>query len=255
MTLGFILLRHVKDQNTERYWKLSYERIRQFYPSEKIVIIDDSSDYKFIDVHFQKNLHNVTIIRSMWAGRGELLPYVYYHWYKWFDTAVILHDSVFLNKHIDFDNVLLNDQGFLFLWEFKLKQDSTFMKHHVNEVALLTQSATTNIDEVLRFHQDKDTWKGCFGAMSIVTHRFLSKVNRLYKFEQFLNAISNRYDRMSFERIIACLFEYTRIHYKLPTPEKISLLGNIFSYCKWGLAFDAAIENKTLPIIKAWTGR
>ena len=60
---------------------------------------------------------------------------------------------------------------------------------------------------------------------------------------------------MSFERIIACLFEYTRTHYKLPTPEKISLLGNIFSYCKWGLAFENAIKNTNLPIIKAWTGR
>ena len=42
MTLGFIVLRHVTSLDTDRYWKLCYERIRQYYPENEIIIIDDN---------------------------------------------------------------------------------------------------------------------------------------------------------------------------------------------------------------------
>ena len=43
MTLGFIILRHIKDDKTNEYWKFSYDCVRRFYPETPIMIIDDNS--------------------------------------------------------------------------------------------------------------------------------------------------------------------------------------------------------------------
>ena len=51
-TLGFIILRHVskKKPKSAICWKICYERIRKYYPENKIIIIDDNS-YK-IDIKY-----------------------------------------------------------------------------------------------------------------------------------------------------------------------------------------------------------
>jgi hypothetical protein len=48
-------------------------------------------------------LYKTTIINSEYHGRGELLPYYYYLQNKFVDKAVIIHDSVFINKYIHLD--------------------------------------------------------------------------------------------------------------------------------------------------------
>jgi hypothetical protein len=45
---GFIILRHVRDELTNKYWQLSYDSIRNIYPDVKVVIIDDNSDNKYL---------------------------------------------------------------------------------------------------------------------------------------------------------------------------------------------------------------
>ena len=40
---------------------------------------------------------------SEFKKRGELLPYYYYLKYKWFDCAVIIHDSCFINKKLNIE--------------------------------------------------------------------------------------------------------------------------------------------------------
>ena len=99
--LGFILLRNVRDKITGEYWKLSYQCIRKFYPNQYIIIIDDNSDYDYIDLDFQKNnLVNAHVIRSEYPKRGEILPYLYYLENHLFNKAVIIHDSVFINSYL-----------------------------------------------------------------------------------------------------------------------------------------------------------
>ena len=60
-TLGFIILRHVNSKITNMYWQLCYKRIRKFYPKNKIVIIDDNSNYQYVS---ELPLINATIIKS-----------------------------------------------------------------------------------------------------------------------------------------------------------------------------------------------
>ena len=108
---GFIILRHVNNDITNNYWIHCYNCIRKFYENDLIVIIDDNSDYNFITTH---TLKNTIIINSEYKGRGELLPYIYYLRYNFFNKAIIIHDSVFINSYIDF-----SIDNYKFLWEFK----------------------------------------------------------------------------------------------------------------------------------------
>ena len=228
-SIGFIILRHVNSSFTDKYWIHCYDSIRNFYPDNKIIIIDDNSNYEFIT---KKELHNTTLIQSEYPGRGELLPYYYYLNNKLFDTAVIIHDSVFINKHID-----LSVDKYKILWYFEHSWDQ--IEDETKMIELFHDK------EMLDFYKNKDLWKGCFGGMTIITHDYLAFVNSHYEISKLLNHVLTRYNRMSFERVIAVLLQK---HEKME-----HLLGNIHNYCQWGIPFDKM--DKSLPIIKVWTGR
>ncbi len=86
-----------------------------------------------------------------------------------------------------------------------------------------------------------------FGSMSIITHDYLIYINNKYDISKLLGIVLTRYNRYSFERVIACL---------LQTEGKTNaLLGNIHNYCNWGIRYDQIDEYKHLPLIKVWTGR
>ena len=116
MDYGFIITRHVNSIKTNKYWNYCIQCIRRFYPSEKykIVVIDDNSKKEFLKEF--NNYENVTYIQSEFPGRGELLPYYYFYQYHFFKKAVIIHDSVFFQKRIKFENIHL---PVLPLWHFE----------------------------------------------------------------------------------------------------------------------------------------
>jgi hypothetical protein len=228
---GFIILRHVNNEISNKYWIHCVNSIRQYYPENKILIIDDNSNYNFItDV----KLYKTTIINSKYPKRGELLPYYYYLHNKLFDVAVIIHDSVFINKYID-----INVDKCKFLWNFEHDwdqiEDETKMINIFNNL------------ELKEFYENKHLWTGCFGGMAIITHDFLTYINSKYDISKLLDYVLNRYNRCSFERVIACLLQK---HCKTET-----LLGNIHKYCPWGISFNEINNYKHLPLIKFWTGR
>ena len=229
--IGFIILRHVNNKNTNEYWMHSYDCIRKYYPENKIIIIDDNSQQNFIT---DKTLYKTLIINSEYPGRGELLPYYYYLQNKLFDTAVIIHDSVFINKYIDF-----NVNNYKLLWEFE---------HGCDQINDETKMIDVFHDfELLKFYQKRNLWKGCFGGMSIIKHDYLVFINKKYDISKLIDYVKTRYNRMSFERVLACLLQ--------KNSKKETLLGNIHRYCKWGIKYTEKEKYKNLPIIKVWTGR
>jgi hypothetical protein len=228
---GFIILRHVNSEQTNTYWNLCYDCIRKYYPEHLILIIDDNSNYEYIK---ERSLYKTTIIKSEYPGRGELLPYYYYLHNKLFDTAFILHDSVFINTYID-----LSVNKYKIIWDFE---------HHWDQIEDETNMIKMfNDEELLIFYENKDLWKGCFGCMTIITHEYLTYINNKYDISKLLDVINTRYNRCSFERVIACLLQK---HEK-----NESLLGNIHMYCPIGHSFSEKDIYKHLPIIKVWTGR
>jgi hypothetical protein len=200
------------------------------------MIIDDNSDLSFIT---HKTIYNTTVIDSEYHTRGELLPYYYYLKCKLFDTAVILHDSVFINKYIDF-----TVEKFRSLWTFKHNWDQ------VDDETMLI--ALYNDDKLADFYKNKHLWDGFFGGMAIITHDYLKEINTRYDISILLEYVTSRYRRQSFERVIGCLLEGCLI--RLDTRVD-SLLGNIHDYCNWGVTFDQKENYQHLPIIKVWTGR
>ena len=163
--------------------------------------------------------------------------YLYYFLkFKFFDTAVIIHDSVFINSKIDFN---IND--FIFLWHFEHDWDQ--IPDETNMIKSFNDS------ELTKFYQNKSLWKGCFGAMSIIQYDYLKFVNDKYNLDLLIPLITSRFNRCSFERVIACLLFINSKN------NKFSLFGDIHKYSKWGIDFFNKHNYKHLPIIKIWSGR
>ena len=238
--IGFIILRHVNSSITNEYWKECYRCIKKFYPKNRILIIDDNSNYSFVT---NDPLDNTMVIQSEFPKRGEFLPYYYYLKTKFCETAVMLHDSMFIKKHISF-----NVNTYKILWDFDKQSitDSSSFKHQVLMLGAL------NNQKLNSFYNKKDfnMWKGCFGCMSVIKYDYLKHIDNEYRVASLIPYITCRDSRCGFERIIGCLLQ---INIKEP-----SLFGSIYTYCKWGLSYDEYIQNKYsshLPIIKVWTGR
>lgn len=237
--IGFIILRHVRNEVTNGYWIKCYKSIRKYYPDNVVVIIDDNSNYDYVtNINDESlSLYNTHIIQSEYPGRGELLPYYYFiHYKKLFNIAVILHDSAFINQYIpDLDTVT----SYKMLWEFEHDwdqiEDETCMIHRFQD------------DRLTKFYEDKTKWTGCFGCMAVIQYDYLKYINKTYSIEKLLDCVKTRYNRSSFERVIACLMQ---LHVRVEP-----LLGNIHSYCPWELRIDQIDDYSHLPIIKVWTGR
>jgi len=198
-TVGFIVTRHTKCENTNITWIKCVQQIRKFYPDVKIVIIDDNSNYEFIK-YDESVLTNCIVIDSEYKGSGELLSYYYFYHNKWFDKAIYIHDSVFINTTINTNNI----NNVKFLWDFNSYQicDSTRTEELLSKL---------NYGEQLISLYRSNEWKGCFGAMSVINHVYLKYLVDKYKIFVLLDHINSRGDRMVFERlfgIICCLENY-----------------------------------------------
>jgi hypothetical protein len=234
---GFIIVRHINNNISADYWIHCYNHIRKYYDNN-IIIIDDNSDISLI-----KNIETVNckVINSEFTkGKGEILGYYYFYKLKPFDKAIIIHDSVFINKKIDFNNICEIN----FLWSFeKNKWDNS--KH--------IKMMLNKYNNELYNNYINGKWDyGCYGIMSVIDYDFINLLNKKFNILKLINIINNREDRMAFERIFAimCFTVKSSINVMFDT---------IHSYCEWGLTYNDYINNKNnikkLPIIKIWSGR
>jgi hypothetical protein len=250
-TFGFIILRHVNSSITNTYWIRCYDSIRKYYPENTILIIDDNSNQNIIHSRGkEKILYNTHIINSEYPQRGELLPYFYYLNNKLFDIAIIIHDSVFINKYIPIEDIQVDKYNFL--WDFEHDWDQ-----EGDELRIIERF--NNNKELIDFHNNKNLWKGCFGCMSIITHDYLTYINSKYDISKILDSVLTRYNRCSFERVIACMLQLNGkcegSKSASSSSSAYSLLGNIHSYCPYGISINEIDKYSHLPIIKVWTGR
>jgi hypothetical protein len=237
------MLRHINSDITEKYWIESYNCIRKYY-NNKIIIIDDNSNYDFINNNME--LVNCEIIKSEFLGRGEILAYYYLYKYKFFKKTLIIHDSVFINKYINFND--FND--IKFIWYFTHHWDNELC-----EIELINK--IDNNDVIKEYYYQKDKWYGCFGLQSIIDYSFLEKIVNKYNIFKLIHYIDTRSIRMDFERIfgLICFYENSNLL------NNISLYGIIHHYIHWGYTYDNYINDKNnnkidhLDIIKVWSGR
>lgn len=233
---GFILTRHVNSQNTNLLWLECVQQIKARYPSVPIVIIDDNSDYRYVTKNLK--VSNCIVIQSEYPKRGELLPYFYLLKHRWFKKAVILHDSVFVQKPHVFDEV-----ENVALWQFNDRYED------FNEEQKML-GMLTNSEPLLETHRTNQ-FNGIFGVMSVVTLDFLDRLEQRYTFSKWIHYVSSRKHRMCLERAMGVLFTVENAGQ--------SLFGNIFEYCLWGTTYAQYARNRSpfqrYPLVKVWSGR
>jgi hypothetical protein len=238
---GFIITRHVNSELTNNYWITCIECIRKCY-NNKIIVIDDNSNKKFLNNN-GKIFKNCEFINSPYPARGELLGYYFLYHKKFFKKAVVIHDSVFFNKCINFNNI--KDCKFLFYHKSH--------RHDEDDIIIPLLKKLNKPDELLEKYKKKDTWHLCFGVQSIISYEFLVKLHEKYNFLELINHINTRQKRMALERIFGflCTLEKPNLY------QEKSLLGDIMLYMNWGYSYESYLINKLeyLPLVKVWTGR
>jgi hypothetical protein len=253
---GFIITRHVNSENTNRYWNRSIKLLRIFYPTKKIVIIDDNSDANFLKADYDYS--NVEIIQSEFPGRGELLPYYYFIKNKFFENAIIIHDSVFFHKRINFE--ALNGTSVLPLWYFDAdnENESNTIKliENLKNKTIIQDKLKYNVINTFSIMSDK-RWSGCFGCQSYINHNFLLHIENKYNISSLTQVVLNRTDRCGLERIMGSIFctEYPK------TNTSKSIFGHILKYPFSGKysydMYNTDLKKGTTikPVVKIWTGR
>jgi len=251
---GFIITRHVNSEKTNNYWNRCIKLIRTFYPHRKIVVIDDNSNQEFVKAEFEYK--NVIYEQSEYPGRGELLPYTYFLKNHYFDNAVIIHDSVFFHKRVNFEKLLGLDV--LPFWHFDADKEnylntqkiSTVLKNHYE------LQVKINMNEINILGLNKTGWNGCFGVQSFINYNFLNYINNKYKITNLLHVVKNRSDRCCLERLFGIIFSSES---KINIRNK-SLFGHIHNYQNFGYSYDQYINdinNSKIPqyVVKVWSGR
>lgn len=249
---GFIMTRHVNSEKTNKYWNHSVKLLRTYYPHRKIIIIDDNSNQEFVKADF--DYKNIEIIKSEFPGRGELLPYYYFIKNNYFDNAIIIHDSVFFHKRINFE--LLKNIEVLPLWFFYSDKENLENTLRISNVLKNNYTLIQKLKNDTINMMPKQTWYGCFGIQSYINRKFLLNLESKYNITNMIHPVTCRSDRCCLERIMGCIF-FTE---NKIISEKKSLLGDIMKYQNWGYTFDEYMENLkkgtiNRSVIKIWTGR
>lgn len=253
---GFIITRHVNSEQTNQYWNHNVKLIRTFYPYRQIVIIDDNSNQNYIKADY--DYKNTIVIQSEYPGRGELLPYIYLLKYKWFPNAVIIHDSVFVHRHMPFETF---NMPVIPLWSHIYDKENLpniirITSHLKNNHRLMNklQDNNTNVN-LLGMNNNK--FYLCFGTQCYIKLRFLERLESKYNITNLVNAVHCRTDRCALERIMGLLFteEY-------PELKKLkALFGSIFNHpSAFSYTYDRYkndLKKKKIPtmFVKCWTGR
>ena len=251
---GFIITRHVKSEETNKYWNQSVKLIRTFYPTKKIIIIDDNSNQNFVVA--EHNYDNLTILQSEYHARGELLPFIYFLKYKWFDNAVIIHDSVFIHRRIPFE---VFKCPVLPLWHHPKDKENTHnilrIVGHLKNSYKLYSKIYDREPNILGINSNK--YNICFGCQCFINLKFLERLELKYKITNLVNAIHCRTDRCSLERVMGLLFneEYGQLKHIKSLFGEIALHYKSFSYHYPEYFNDFRNKKIVHSVVKIWTGR
>jgi len=244
------ITRHMNSIESSKYWLHNYQCIRKIYKDIKIIIIDDNSNdaYKMED----KKHADVQFIQSEFVGRGELLPYYYFHKEPLTKYALFIHDSVFIKSAIH-DGI--SEEEFISLWGF-----NSFSWH-----GMLMNNFGTVIDnlnmkeELFNLYKSPSNWVGNFGCMCVISIDYIRLIDDTFNiFPNLLSTVKTRNNRMCLERLLSIM--YKKIRNKNPRVLFDDIHAwSILSFKRpWGLTWNEYVANDSdikTSIVKVWSGR
>jgi len=258
-SIVFILTRHVTSEKTNELWQECIRAIRRFYLTDPILIIDDHSNPAFLSTIADYPRENILNISSEFEpGCGEMLAYYYFYKMKIADTAIILHDSFFLQAPIPGLDQIRQNTGFT--TKFLLSFDR--FTHDFNQEIAWIQKLKNPESLVWWYHQSELCRYGCQGIQSIISHRFLTELQEKHHVLDLVPQITNRVDRMCMERVWAAVTMYHSPN--LLNPDQVAVYGDFFreyldkyehTEYEYFLANREKIAQEKRPFIKIFSGR
>lgn len=217
---GFIVPSYCANEIHLRQLLRCIKSIRQYYLTNKIIIIDDYSNFNLKE-YFDDD--NIIIKLSLNKGSADMQTFKIFLENYLFDKAIIMQDSFILENELININDIIDVK---FLWHF------TNHKHHWdiileprddfninNNIVSHTDLIKFNIkkdfakypnfcDYALYNLDNKYNWVGCFGCLCVISKNCLIHMNKTLNFvDKFVNCTSNR-DRRSAESIFSLICHF-----------------------------------------------
>ena len=196
------------------------------------------------------------IYSNQYRGAAELLPYYYFYHLRPFDTAVVLHDGVFLQAPLLGVETMTEKEGIRWLWSIPHTFDYTITR----EIHELMRDLPGE-EAVRQCYADTGAWSGAFGVMSVIAWSFLDRLQmRFSLFDRMLSKLKTREDRSALERVFGVLAHQLRR--EEGNSQRVEAMhGNILEYMTWGVSFVDYVMREDLhdaaryPLVKVWSGR
>ena len=187
-----------------------------------------------------------------------MLAYYYFHQMKIADTAIILHDSFWIQAPIPSLEDFRNDPHFRirYLLHFAIGH------HDLHQETVLLKTLRDSEPILHQYHQFPLVKYGCQGMQSIISHRFITELQEKHRVFDLLPFIISRYHRMSMERVFAAICNY--MCPELFDVSRVSVYGDFFEnyvekyeYTEYDifLANREKILSQKRPFIKIFSGR
>ena len=192
--ITFIILRHMKEQKHKELWFNCYQSVLSFYPSSKIIVIDDNS--KITDER-DFIIKKECLIHSDFKGAGEFLPYYYFLKYKWSPKMFFLHDSMSIKYPLSIEHFKTDISP---LWHFERHEWDN------KERILYYIDKLNYAEDVKDLFYSPEKWYGCYGVACIASLSSLQLIESKYNiFSSIIPYVNCREDRMALERIMGLI--------------------------------------------------
>ena len=224
MTFGFLIPTHVTTQESFKTFLECVEGLKRLYPdTPKVFFYNKETSFDISNLEIIQNDPSIRLVTSRYC-EGEMNVYKHFYEEKYFDMAILLHDSFVLKKR--FEN-LESIQDLNYIWYFT--------NHRIHWHTIEEPKTEYNLQHNIRTHDDlilhlvrksfekssgfaqfveelypkKSEWVGCYGSLSIIRHDFLCKVQEKTNLFNLIPNIRDKRDRITVECILSLAFQYT----------------------------------------------
>ena len=244
---GWLVLRHVAsgEHVSAQFWHENARRLRRWFPSDPILIIDNRSNRTVFPLTWRcpEELAPCSVVFHDDDASAEMLPYYIMATRQPFRRAVFLFDSTFAlspkDDHAPAERMAraratLTTGETRPLWGFDTR--GHFSERHFKWLSTTTMRLLNalNHSRVLRARAlDYSSWWGCFGAMAVFDVEFATMLFRDLGFERLRKLLTNRIERMAFERIMGIVLSFggfspaEQPHKRTASPTKRAVQGDI----------------------------